>query len=269
MNSERKSILLTNDDGIDSPGLWAAAEALSKLGFVTVAAPRNQATGAGRSHPIEADGAITPRQLQIGRQIWTAYAVGGSPAQAVLYAMLDLLPRKPDLVVSGINYGENVGHGITISGTLGAALEGASFGVPSLAVSLQLLDDGWLSHSRDVDFSTAAYFCAFFAEKLLQNELPADVHVLKVDVPAAATPQTPWRVTRLGMHRYFVPYSTRSGPLDAPGPLAYKIGVQPGEVSSDSDIHALVFDNQVSVTPLSLDLTSRLPLDELERLLRS
>jgi 5'-nucleotidase len=78
MKPERKQILLTNDDGIESPGLWAAAEALSTLGFVTVAAPRNQFSGAGRSHPIHSDGRITPRQLQIGGQIWTAYAIGGS-----------------------------------------------------------------------------------------------------------------------------------------------------------------------------------------------
>ena len=267
-NPGRKQILLTNDDGIDSPGLWAAAEALSTIGYVTVAAPRNQATGAGRSHPIEADGSITPRQLQIGRQIWTAYAVGGSPAQAVLYAMIDLLPKKPDLVVSGINYGENVGNGITISGTLGAALEGASFGVPSLAVSLQLLDDGYLHHSRDVNFAVAAHFTQVFAKKLLEEKLPPDVHVLKVDVPASATPETPWRVTRLGMHRYFIPFSTRRGTLDSPGPLGYKIDVRPEDVPPESDIHTLRFENLVAVTPLSLDLTSRLPLEDLDALLR-
>src|SRR3990172_2928688 len=113
MDSERKQILLTNDDGIESPGLWAAAVALSSLGFVTVAAPRQQFSGAGRSHPIHSDGTISPRPLQIGHQIWTAYAVGGSPAQAVVFAVLDLLPKKPDLIVSGINYGENIGSSIT------------------------------------------------------------------------------------------------------------------------------------------------------------
>src|SRR5512143_1526719 len=103
MKPGQKQILLTNDDGIESPGLWAAAEALSPLGFVTVAAPRNQSSGAGRSHPIQSDGRITQSQLQIGDQIWTAYAIGGSPAQAVMYALLDMLPTLPDLVVSGIN----------------------------------------------------------------------------------------------------------------------------------------------------------------------
>ena len=162
MDSAKKQILLTNDDGIESPGVWAAAEALSALGFVTVAAPRQQFSGAGRSHPIHSDGVITPRQLQIGRQIWTAYAVGGSPAQSVVYAVLDLLPQRPDLIVSGINYGENLGHCISSSGTVGAALEGAAFGIPSMAVSLQITDGGYLSYSSDVKFASAAYFTALF-----------------------------------------------------------------------------------------------------------
>lgn len=267
MKPDQKLILLTNDDGIDSPGLWAAAEALSSLGYVTVAPPRSQHTGAGRSHPITSDGTIVPRQLQIGRQIWTAYAMGGSPAQAVMYAILDLLPRKPDLVVSGINYGENVGSGVTISGTLGAALEAASFSIPSLAISRQLLDGGYLEHSHEIDFSAAAHFTHFFAKKLLEQPMPADVQVLKVDVPAEAGPQTEWKVARMSMHRYFVPLSKRSGPLDSPGPVAYEIKVDPGDAEPGTDVHTLFFEHKVAVTPISLDMTSRLPLDQLQRTL--
>lgn len=265
MMIERKHILLTNDDGIESPGLWAAAEALSALGYVTVAAPRNQFSGAGRSHPYHSDGTIVPRQLQIGTQTWTAYAVGGSPAQAVMYAILDLLPDKPDLVVSGINYGENVGNGISISGTVGAAMEGASFGVPALAVSLQILDDGYLTYSRDVDFSVAGYFTRLFAEKVLEKGLPEDVDVLKIEVPARATRQTPWRVAPLGKHRYFVPRSDRKGSLEDPAPVKFFIDIQPGEVAEDSDIHTVRFDQQVAVTPLSLDFTSRVDLSDFAR----
>lgn len=268
MKPTRKQILLTNDDGIESPGLWAAAEALSTLGYVTVAAPRNQSSGAGRSHPLHSDGRITPRQLQIGNQIWTAYAIGGTPAQTVMYALLDLMPHLPDLVVSGINYGENVGNGITISGTVGAALEGASFGVHSLAVSLQLLDDGYLTYSPETDFASAAHFTRFFAQCLLEHSLPADVDVLKVDVPAHATPDTPWQMVRVGEHRYFVPRSRRSGNLDAPGPVGYEIQISPEDVSMDTDIYAMRFEHKVAVTPLSLDITSRVSLPDLERLLR-
>ena len=121
MQNRRYQILLTNDDGINSPGLWAAAAALSHLGYVTVAAPREQSTSMGRSMPPASDGKLIPVKMRIAEQDWTVYAVGGTPAQAVFHAVEELLPQKPDLVVSGINYGENVGSGITISGTVGAA----------------------------------------------------------------------------------------------------------------------------------------------------
>src|SRR5512137_740517 len=115
---EKCQILLTNDDGIRSPGLWAAAEALSDLGYVTVAAPRDQSTAMGRSMPHVSDGVIRPETLHVRDKDWTVYAVGGSPAQAVLHGILEIMPQRPDLVVSGINYGENVATGITVSGTV-------------------------------------------------------------------------------------------------------------------------------------------------------
>lgn len=268
MDSERKQILLTNDDGIESPGLWAAAEALSSLGFVTVAAPRQQFSGAGRCHPIHSDGTISPRHLQIGHQIWTAYAVGGSPAQAVVFAVLDLLPKKPDLIVSGINYGENIGNSITSSGTVGAALEGAAFDIPSMAVSLQITDGNYLGYSTEVAFETAAHFTQLFARRVLDEGLPPDVHVLKIDVPADATPQTPWRTVRQAMQPYYVPRTTRFGSLEGPGNIGYDVVYGPGISQPGTDAHALAVDHVVSVAPLSLDMTSRIQLEQLDSFLR-
>src|SRR4029453_4928554 len=135
MENHKPQILLTNDDGILSPGLWAAAASLSQLGFVTVTAPRDQCSGMGRSLPNTSDGIIEEKHVEANGQEWTVYGVGGSPAQTVLYGILVVMKHQPDLVVSGINYGENVASGVTISGTVGAALEGAALGIPSLAVS--------------------------------------------------------------------------------------------------------------------------------------
>src|SRR6476620_2932038 len=101
MSKSKPQILLTNDDGILSPGLWAAAEALSALGFVTVAAPREQSSGAGRSLPSSSYGLIREDTVEVHGQQWQVYAVGGTPAQAVLHAILEIMPRQPDLVVSG------------------------------------------------------------------------------------------------------------------------------------------------------------------------
>src|SRR5512146_2881770 len=103
MPKSRPQILLTNDDGILSPGLWAAAASLSRLGFVTVTAPRDQASGMGRSLPNTSDGIIEEKQVQVNGQNWTVYSVGGSPAQTVLFGILEVMKHKPDLVVSGIN----------------------------------------------------------------------------------------------------------------------------------------------------------------------
>ena len=156
--SPKPTILFTNDDGIRSPGLWAAVEAFRGAGRLLVAAPREQQSGMGRSMPHYSEGRIFPYDLPIDCEDCSAYAVDGTPAQAVQHAVLELAGAQPALLVSGINYGENTGNGVTISGTVGAALEGASLGIPSLAVSLQTPTDLHLSHSNDVDFSIAAEF---------------------------------------------------------------------------------------------------------------
>jgi len=205
MTKSRPQILLTNDDGILSPGLWAAAATLSKLGFVTVTAPREQSSGAGRSMPTSSDGIIQEQRVQVNGQEWSVFAVGGSPAQTVLHAVYEVMKSKPDLVVSGINYGENVGSGITISGTVGAALEAASLGIPAMAVSLEADPKYHMSYSADVNFSVAAGFTASIARLLLEKKFPADVNVLKVEIPSDATVDTPWQMTRVSRQRYYEP----------------------------------------------------------------
>ena len=266
--NEQKQILLTNDDGIGSPGLWAAAAALAPLGFVTVAAPRQQWSGAGRSLPFQSEGRITIQEMQVEGQNWQAYAVDGTPAQAVLHAIMELLPAYPDLIVAGINYGENVGSGVTISGTIGATLEGASFGIPGLAVSLETDPSFHRTHSTDVNFATAAHFAAYFAARLLRQPRPPDVDILKVEVPEKASPATPWRVTRLSRTRYYLPQKPTRANLGDQARVGYVRQIEPERVEPDSDVRALM-DGVVSVTPLSLDLTSRVDLPAVQALFSS
>ncbi|MCS7251704.1 MAG: 5'/3'-nucleotidase SurE [Anaerolineae bacterium] len=256
-------IMVTNDDGIRSPGLRAVAAALQGLGQVVVIAPLDQWSGAGRCMPATSEGRIYPETIVVNGTTIRAYAVEGTPAQVVDHALLELLPRPPDLVVSGINYGENVGSGVTISGTVGAALEAASFGIPALAVSLQTPVEYHLGYSEEIDFRAAAHFTCLFAKAVLRQALPFDVDVLKIDVPSTATPDTPWRWTRQSRQRYFVPVRPmRRRPTD-PGPLGYRVEIGFEHLEPDSDIYALVVDRVVSVTPLSLDLTSRVSAKEL------
>jgi 5'/3'-nucleotidase len=261
-------ILLTNDDGIDSPGLWAAAQALSQLGYVHVAAPRQQFSGAGRSKPISSDGIIEIKMVSVNGQSWQVYAVGGTPAQTVQHALLEILPERPALVVAGINYGENAGVGITISGTVGAALEGASHGIPSLAISLETRQEEHLSYSTTVDFSAAAHFAAYFGRLLMSRRFPLDVDVLKVDVPSDATPQTHWTVTRLSHRQYYEPVLPERSSWNEPGLIGYRLAADPRDDIQDTDVYALRVRRLVTVTPLSLDLTSRVDLSKLEQDMR-
>jgi 5'-nucleotidase len=269
MSGTRPQILLTNDDGILSPGLWAAAAALSRLGFVTVTAPRDQASGMGRSLPSTSDGVIEEKQVRVNDQDWTVYSVGGSPAQTVLYGILDVMKRRPDLVVSGINYGENVASGVTISGTVGAALEGAALGVPSLAVSLEVETKYHLTYSEEISFLTAAEFAYRFARVLLEKKLPFDVDVLKVDVPSDATLDTPWQLTRVSRQRYYEPLATERKTLSDPGLITYREAGRLDEEPENTDVYALRKKRVISVSPLSLDMSSRVDLAELEKTMRA
>ena len=253
----KPNILLTNDDGIRSPGLWAAAAALSRLGFVTVAAPREQSSSVGRSQPANSDGLIREETVIVHGQEWKVYAVGGTPAQAVQHGLLEILDQKPDLVVSGINYGENVATGITISGTVGAAMEAASMSIPALAMSLETDKVHHLSYSTEVDFSTAAHFTSVFARLLLEQRLPAGIDLIKVDVPIAATPETPWEWTRLSLQRYYLPTKPRRNSWEVPGVVGYKVGMEFDHEPEDSDVYTLIRKRRVSVTPLTLDMTAR------------
>lgn len=266
--TEKPQILLTNDDGIASPGLWAAAGVLAQVGYVTVVAPRDQFSGAGRSLPSNSDGTIHERRVQVNGQEWLVYAVGGTPAQAVLHGILEIMPRCPDVVVSGINYGENVGTGVTISGTVGAALEAASQGIPALAASLETDVVHHLSYSEAVDFSTAAYFTGLFVRWMLRHPLPPDVDVLKLDVPRTATPSTPWRVTRLSRQRYFMPLRPERTDWSQPGAPGYASAWDSTLDQPDTDAYTLRVHKEVALTPLSLDLTSRFGLADLEGRLR-
>jgi 5'-nucleotidase len=258
-------ILLTNDDGIKSPGMWAAAEALSELGYVTVVAPRDQSSGMGRSLPVTSDGIIQEERLQIKGQNWPVYAVGGTPAQAVLHGILEVMPQKPDLVVSGINYGSNLGTGITISGTVGAAMEAAALGIRALAVSLETALEYHLSYSREVDFSAAAHFTLQFARFLLEKQPLPDVDLLKVDVPSDANPGTGWVLTRLAKQRYYDPVAPERKSWSVPGTVGYKEAPESKDEPSDSDVFVLRERRLVSVTPISLDMTSRVDFDEFEK----
>jgi 5'-nucleotidase len=258
-------ILITNDDGIQSPGLMAAVRAVLDLGDTWVVAPRLQQSGLGRGFPggrVEAQESI----LDVSGTQVRCFGLDASPAQAVRHGILRFLPRVPDLAISGINYGENLGGSVTISGTIGAAIEAASFGVPALAVSLETDPEYHLSHSAEVDFGTAAVFVRRCAEWLLQNRMPDSVDILKLEVPCDARPDTPWRITRVSRQPYWVSPVA----IDEQGNKrlsGYVKKIDLDALEPDSDIRALAVDRVVSLSPLTIDLTAKVNLQDLQKTL--
>ena len=250
------------------PDLWAAVEAFRGLGRLLVAAPREQQSGMGRSLPHYSEGRIFPYDLPIDCDDCVAFAVDGTPAQAVQHAVLELAEEKPALLVSGINYGENTGNGVTISGTVGAALEAASLGIPAIAVSLQTPTGLHLSYSNEVDFGVSADFTRQMGSWLMQHStLPDDVDVLKIDVPWGASAETAWRLTRLSRRRVYWPTRPERIALHDSGKLGYSYNSDPAAAEPDSDVYALLTDKVISVTPISLDLTSRTDMFRLSQIM--
>ena len=256
-------ILVTNDDGIRSPAIWKMAESLAAFAEVTIVAPSEQHSGAGRSY-TGPDGDILKLKLDEGSPIHEAYSIGGTPAKAVVFGIYQLFEgNPPDLVVSGINYGENPGGSITSSGTVGAAMEAAVNGIPALAVSRGVPEGEYLSHSEEYDFSTAAYFTAQFAKKMLFDDAFRALELLKIDVPAEATPETPCKITRLSRYRYFEPLLRR----DADGKrfIDYTINRLDQRIEPGDDVHGLVHEKLVTVTPLTMDMTAAVDFSLLEK----
>lgn len=268
MSSQRPLVLFTNDDGIASPGLWAAVEAFCDFADILVVAPRLQQSGTGRSMPVTSEGRIYEEERLIGGKTYKVYSVDGTPAQSVQHGVIELADRLPSLVVSGINYGENAGNGVTISGTVGAALEAASLDIPAIAISQQTRLDLHLSYSNNVDFSAAAFFARQFGEWVINNRRPDDVDVLKIDVPINASPETGWKITRISRRRVYWPTRPERVALSDVGRIGYRYHSDPSEAEPDSDVYTVLHEGLVSVTPMSLDMTSRTDLYRLDQLLR-
>src|SRR5208283_2111365 len=150
----------------------------------------------GRSFPTgDGVGIIEEVTLLVERIEFMAYAVCGSPAQAVSHAILELTSRKPDLCVCGINYGENLGPAVLTSGTIGAALEASTYRIPSLAMNLEASINARVSSDLSpVEWRSATYFTTHFANLILKEGLPDNVSVLNVNIPSNASSQTPIRM---------------------------------------------------------------------------
>jgi 5'-nucleotidase len=237
-------ILVTNDDGADSPGLSALARALRKVDEVCVIAPNRNWTAAGHTKTL--DRPLRVAEITLPGTRLAAFSSDGSPSDCVALGFLGLAPERPRLVVSGINTGPNMGSDITYSGTVSAAMEGVVSGVPAIAVSL--------ADYYEWDFAYAAQFAARLARRVLQKGLENDV-LLNVNVPRGRRKAIRGvKVTRLGRREYNDELIRRKDPF---GRDYYWIGGSPpsGAGEPGTDLHA-VAAGYVSVTPVQLDLTN-------------
>ncbi|CAH2908559.1 MAG: 5'-nucleotidase SurE (EC [uncultured Paraburkholderia sp.] len=236
--NRRMRILLSNDDGYLAPGLGALYEALKPLADVTVMAPEQNCSGASNSLTLS-------RPLSVLRSANGFYYVNGTPTDSVHIALTGMLDHTPDLVVSGINNGQNMGEDTLYSGTVAAATEGIMFGVPAIAFSL--VDKDWV-HLEDAVRVTTEIVAHYLAHPLPGHPL------LNVNIPNLPYEQLgSWRVTRLGKRHPSQPVIRQTNPRGEP---IYWIGPSGSarDASEGTDFHA-VANGHVSITPLQLDLT--------------
>jgi 5'-nucleotidase len=239
-------ILLTNDDGIHSDGLIKLEEALKELGDVYVVAPASEMSGASHSLTL----ARPLRIRQVDRRHW---AIDGTPTDCVTLALNKILPEteRPDICVSGINHGGNLGDDATYSGTVAGAQEATILGVPGLAVSLVARDN--------FDFRDAAAFAVTAARKVLDEGLPAGT-LLNINIPPGAIKGV--RVTRQGLKNARPVISEH---IDPRGKPYFWIGEEYFDTNSEegTDYHAIEL-GYVSVTPLRSDMTDHQALTAIE-----
>ena len=257
-------ILVTNDDGIDSPGLAAAVRAALRVGDVVVAAPNEQQTAMGRAYPDRDDlGVIDIVMIDVGlKDPIEAYAVHGSPGYTAAYGIAEIAPRikgrKPDITVSGINTGANCGTSITSSGTIGAALESVDMKVPALAMSQEVLDyDNRWPDFPGLDYTSAEKATEYWLRYILENGMPRNADMLNVNVPDTAVEPDDYMFTFLELHPYYKAQPVPERDWSKPYKIRFDSEFGDKDATEGSDIHTLQFRQKTSVTPLTIDMTRR------------
>ncbi len=250
---KRLRILVSNDDGIDAPGIAGLTFELKKLGDVTVVAPDKQRSAVG--HAITVNYPLRAKEFSKNGTFF-GYAVEGTPADCVKLAVRSLLKEKPDILLSGVNHGSNTAINIIYSGTVSAATEGTVLGIPSIAVSLSTWD-------REPDFRFASKFSRILAAFVAQEGLPHGT-LLNVNIPAVKEREIKGvRLTRQGKTRWDDTFDVRRDPNNKEYYwLTGKLEVM--DESEDTDEIA-VMNRYVSITPIHYDLTDYETLSKIRR----
>ncbi len=249
-------ILVTNDDGVTAPGLIVLAQELRKSHKVTILAPDRNWSASGHVKTMHRPLRVKEVLLEDGS---LALASDGAPSDCVALAMLGLIPEEIDLVISGINPNANIGHDVTYSGTVTAAMEASIWGIPGVAVSLDSPDN----HLGEIEYGPAARVACTVVEKVFENQLPSNT-VLNVNVPYLADDSIKgYLITRQGLRVYRARLDRRNDPR---GREYFWIGGDtPTGVPEEGTDFSTLADGYVSITPLQLDLTAWEMLDTLRQ----
>lgn len=237
-------ILISNDDGIFAPGIKALAETLALEHEIYVAAPDRERSANG--HALTLHKPLRAEKLDIFKGVKASWEVNGTPSDCIKIAVGAILDEAPDMVVSGINRGQNMGTDVIYSGTVSAAMEGNILGIPSVAVSL--------ASFNDLHYQTAADAVLKFLNNFKTQKLPAKT-LLNINVPPVSYDKLKGvQITRLGVHRYTDLFEKRT---DLRGRTYYWLAGEPLEFDDEegTDTHA-VKSGYVSITPIQYDLTN-------------
>ncbi|HYP55846.1 MAG TPA: 5'/3'-nucleotidase SurE [Solirubrobacterales bacterium] len=251
-------VLLTNDDGIAAPGLQAARRALRELDGIEVGviAPDSNRSATARSITTRSPLSVEEVEFEDGDR---GFATDGTPVDCVRFADLGLLGGRPDLIVSGINHGSNLGDDITYSGTVAAAFEGIVLGIPAIAVSQQSMAGGMGYVSGRFDFGLAAPLTAQLVRRLIEEPMPPET-LVNVNLPAGEA--TGIEVTKLGKRLYND--ELKLVDEDGSGRRRYEIyGFEPSFEDEEGTDLSAVARGRVSVTPIHFDLTDHGGLERL------
>ena len=247
--------LISNDDGITASGILAAKKAVEDLCDTCVVAPIMQQSGIGHALTLYEPVRVDKFTLKDGS---TGYGVSGTPTDAVTIGLFEILDEKPDIMISGINTGYNLGKGeLTTSGTLGAALEAASFSIPSIAISQEVIRDDvkFDTGEVEIDFAFAGKMLKKLVKIVLKKGLPEGIDLLNVNVPVQPCDEE-FEVARLG-NRMFSPIVEKR--LDPRGKPYYWInGTTYDSDGPGTDNYELRISQKTTVTPLKIDLTSEM-----------
>ncbi|MCF0226664.1 MAG: 5'/3'-nucleotidase SurE [Methanobrevibacter sp.] len=244
--------LISNDDGITASGIFAVKQAIEDLCDVTVVAPEIQQSGIGHALTLFEPLRINQRILEDGS---IGYAVTGTPTDAVTLGLFEIMDEKPDIMISGINTGFNIGKSeLTTSGTIGAAIEAASFGIPTIAISQSVTRDDikFENGQINLDYSHAQKMLRKLVKHIFKKGMPEDCDLLNLNIPSNPSSDE-FEVVRLANRMYMPSIETRYDPRKKP---YYWIS---GELcdfpEKGTDGNSLIYDQKTTLTPIKIDQT--------------